>query len=278
VLARGPGFQPDAPIFAELKADPILKDRIFIAEPWDVGPGGYQLGRFPPNWLEWNDKYRDDVRRFWRGHSDAGSLATRMAGSADIFGRPSRSVNFLAAHDGFTLADVTAYAERHNDANGESNRDGQIENYSSNHGAEGVTDNLEILRERNNTLRVLLATLFASSGTIMLTAGDEMHRTQHGNNNAYCQDNPLGWVNWQQADKELFNFVTQLSRFRNKHLRWFEDFTETGTWTTLAGQAMQIHDWHDLQLKGFAYTAIHDGEVFEMRIQTDLKSVTVEIR
>jgi len=175
ILARSPGFDPQAPIFAEIATDPLLRDRVMIAEPWDVGPGGYQLGQFPDGWLEWNDRYRDDVRRFWRGDRGAlGSLATRMTGSSDIFsGSRSRSVNFVASHDGMTLADTVCYAVKHNEANGENNRDGQDENFSWNTGTEGASHDPEILGRRQSDMRALLATLFASRGTIQLTAGDE---------------------------------------------------------------------------------------------------------
>jgi glycogen operon protein len=154
VLARGPGFDPNAPIFAEIAADPLLSTRVMIAEPWDIGPGGYQLGAFPAHWLEWNDRYRDQVRRFWRGDGRSGDLATRVAGSADIFtGAASRSVNFVAAHDGFTLADMVAYAGRHNQANGEDNRDGHGDEVSWNHGVEGPSDDPAIRIARIRSVR-----------------------------------------------------------------------------------------------------------------------------
>ncbi|HEX8420054.1 MAG TPA: glycogen debranching enzyme, partial [Sphingomonas sp.] len=188
ILARGPGFERDAPIFAEIAADPSLSTRVMIAEPWDIGPGGYQLGNFPEGWLEWNDRYRDDVRRFWRGDGSAGALATRLAGSSEVFGSgATRTVNFVAAHDGFTLADTVAYEERRNHANGEDNRDGHGDNQSWNGGVEGPTDDPAILARRDRDRRALLGTLFASTGTIMLTAGDEFGRSQGGNNNAYAQ-------------------------------------------------------------------------------------------
>ncbi|HSG55324.1 MAG TPA: glycogen debranching enzyme GlgX, partial [Paracoccaceae bacterium] len=181
VMARGsaglgPDFDPQAPIFAAIAADPWLADRVMIAEPWDMGPGGYALGRFPPGWLEWNDRYRDDVRRFWRGDAPIGDLATRLAGSSDLFGSHCRSVNFLAAHDGFTLADTVAYEHRHNLANGEENRDGHGHNFSWNNGVEGPSDDRHVNAARANDLRAMLGTLFASVGTIMLTAGDEFGR------------------------------------------------------------------------------------------------------
>ena len=208
MLARGPAFDPAAPIFAEIAADPLLADRVLIAEPWDVGPGGYQLGNFPENWLEWNDRFRDDVRRFWRGEGEASVLATRIAGSSDIFGPNCRSVNFLAAHDGFTLADTVAYAERHNFANGENNRDGHSENYSWNNGVEGPSEDPAVRARRAIDLRALLGTLFASTGTILLTAGDECGRSQQGNNNAYCQ--PMA-IDWKARDLALEAYVAELS-------------------------------------------------------------------
>ena len=155
IMARGPGFRSDAPIFAEIADDPLLADRMMIAEPWDIGPGGYQLGNFPPNWLEWNDRYRDDVRRFWRGDGTIGALVTRIAGSSDIFGDDCRSVNFLAAHDGFTLADTVAFAERHNHANGEDNRDGHDDNHSWNNGVEGPSTDPDVIAARAADLRAL---------------------------------------------------------------------------------------------------------------------------
>ncbi|WP_241255164.1 glycogen debranching protein GlgX [Altererythrobacter sp. BO-6] len=250
VLARGPGFDPDAPIFAKIAADPWLADRVLIAEPWDIGPGGYQLGNFPPNWLEWNDRYRDDVRRFWRGDATVGALATRLAGSSDIFGKDCRSVNFLAAHDGFTLADTVAYEHRHNHANGEHNRDGHGENYSWNCGEEGPSDDPAVLARRAADLRALLGTLFASTGTIMLTAGDEFGRSQHGNNNAYCQDMP---VDWAARDAALEDHVAELSARRAASLEAFRSFPEGGQWRTLAGREMTVADWESLTTDGVEF-------------------------
>ncbi|MEE4450804.1 glycogen debranching protein GlgX [Novosphingobium resinovorum] len=248
VMARGPGFDPAAPIFDEIAADPLLADRIFIAEPWDIGPGGYQLGKFPANWLEWNDRFRDDVRRFWRGDGGIGILATRLAGSTDIFGpqgpeAPCRSVNFLAAHDGFTLADTVAYQDRHNQANGEDNRDGHGENFSWNNGVEGPSDDPAVVARRSADLKALLGTLFASTGTIMLTAGDEFGRTQQGNNNAYCQDNPIGWIDWVGRDEALAAYVAELSSMRASRLGEYVRFPEGGNWLTREGHAMSIEDW-----------------------------------
>ena len=254
VLARGPGFDRDAPIFAEIAADPLLADRIMIAEPWDIGPGGYQLGHFPANWLEWNDRWRDDVRRFWLGDGvGLGQLATRMAGSADIFGeRACRSVNFLAAHDGFTLADTVAYDQRHNAANGEHNRDGHGQNHSWNHGVEGPSEDPAIVSARDQSLRAMLGTLFASTGTIMLSAGDEFGRSQGGNNNAYCQDGPLGWVDWSTRDLALEGYVAQLASARAGAMA---QFARDGQWQRLDGAPMGVGDWEDAGLGGLRYVS-----------------------
>jgi glycogen operon protein len=201
-------FDPRAETLRAIETDPVLADRVLIAEPWDIGPGGYQVGHFSPRWLEWNDRYRDDVRRFWRGdRATLGQLATRLAGSSDIFERngvaATRSVNFIAAHDGMTLADLTAYERKHNDANGEDNRDGHDENLSWNHGVEGGSDDDKIVARRRSDTLAMLTTLFVSRGTIMLTAGDEFGRTQSGNNNAYAQDNETTWLDWTGRDREL---------------------------------------------------------------------------
>jgi len=244
VLARGPAFEPKAPIFAEIAADPLLASRVMIAEPWDVGPGGYQLGRFPATWLEWNDRYRDDVRRFWRGDGDPGALATRLAGSDDVFGGGrTRTVNFVAAHDGFTLADTVAYADRHNHANGEDNRDGHGDNHSWNNGIEGPTDDSTVLARRAADARALLATLFASRGTIMLAAGDEFGRSQRGNNNGYAQDNAIGWVHWVNRDRALEAFVVRLARFRAENGLDRVDAFHAPDWRRLDGDPMRDEDW-----------------------------------
>jgi glycogen operon protein len=254
VLARDPAFDPRAPIFDEIAQDPLLQDRVMVAEPWDVGPGGYQLGQFPPNWLEWNDRYRDDVRRFWRGDPHtAGVLATRMMGSSDIFrGDISRSVNFVAAHDGFTLADLVSYATKHNDDNGEANRDGQGENYSWNNGVEGATDDPAITGRRKADVKALLATLFASRGTLMLCAGDEFGRTQLGNNNAYAQDNKITRLDWQDRDTDLEDFVCRLAAARAEYLSQdAADFVAEAEWRDLDGEAMTPDKWNAGSLAGF---------------------------
>ena len=216
------GYSQDAPLFAAILQDPDLSRAILIAEPWDIGPGGYRLGEFPAPFAEWNGRYRDDVRRFWRGDAGlAGALATRLAGSADLYAPrhrgPQASINFIAAHDGFTLADLVSHTSKHNEANGEGNRDGESENHSWNGGIEGATDDLVVTAARQRDIRALLATLFLSRGVPMLTAGDEFGRTQHGNNNAYCQDNAAFWLDWEGADRDLAAFVAGLSAMRAEH-------------------------------------------------------------
>ncbi len=196
---------------ARLPAIPACRTRCcrsvkLIAEPWDIGPGGYQVGGFPPGWAEWNDKFRDTVRAYWKGDEGKhAEMATRLAASADCFNqrgrKPWASVNFITAHDGFTLHDLVSYNEKHNEANGEDNRDGHSDNQSWNHGVEGPTDDPEIIALRERQKRNLLATLLLAQGTPMLLAGDEFGRTQQGNNNAYCQDNEISWVNWDFGEK-----------------------------------------------------------------------------
>lgn len=220
------GFDPNAGFFDVLRQDPVLGRVKLIAEPWDVGMGGYQLGNFPPGFAEWNDKYRDTVRRYWRGDpGQRAELAARLSGSGDLFDRRSRrpwaSVNFLTSHDGFTLADLVSYEQRHNEANGEENRDGHDNNLSRNWGAEGPTDDEAVLEIRCKVQRAMLLTLLASLGTPMLVAGDEFGRTQGGNNNAYCQDNAISWIDWSLLDSDegraLCDFVSRLIRLRQDH-------------------------------------------------------------
>ena len=256
---RADGFDPGAPLLAAIAGDPVLRGRILIAEPWDVGPGGYQVGRFPAGWLEWNDRYRDDVRRFWRGDPHAaGAFATRLAGSADLFQAgdrgPRDSVNFIAAHDGFTLRDLVSYSTKRNFANGEDNRDGNASEICWNGGAEGETHDPAIVARRGGDVRALLATLFLSLGAPMLTAGDEFGRTQDGNNNAYAQDNETIWLDWAGADMALTDFVAGLMRFRDatpvlKEDRFLTGRAENGAdhadavWRRADGAPMQDHDW-----------------------------------
>jgi glycogen operon protein len=275
ILARHPAFDPHAPIFDAIAQDPLLKDRILIAEPWDVGPGGYQLGQFPANWLEWNDRYRDDVRRFWRGdRRTAGTLATRIMGSSDIFsGKQTRSVNFIAAHDGFTLADLVSYAQKHNQENGEQNRDGRDENFSWNNGVEGPTDDPAVLDRRKADAKALLATLFASRGTLMLNAGDEFGRTQAGNNNAYAQDNPVTWLDWQSRDKELEAFVFELAALRARLLAdEDDDFVAQAEWRDLTGAALTPEKWDEDTLPGFEVRIpLRDGSHLAIRMDRDAR-------
>jgi glycogen debranching enzyme GlgX len=223
------GFDCNAPLLAAIEQDPLLSQLIMIAEPWDVGPGGYRLGQFPARWMEWNDHYRDDVRRFWRGDAmAAGALATRITGSSDVFAphrRPSSSINFVAAHDGFTLRDSVTYAVKDNHANGEGNRDGNSHEPSWPGG----------------DARVLLATLFLSRGTPMLTAGDEFGRTQRGNNNAYAQDNEITWLDWKNADHDLTAFVAELAKLRSG-LSWVTADTFL-TGATPPGEAFPDAQW-----------------------------------
>lgn len=244
------GFDPDAPLLQAMHADPVLADRVMIAEPWDIGPGGYQLGRFPAEWLEWNDRYRDDMRRFWRGDAGmAGAFATRIAGSSDVFpGDRSRTVNFLAAHDGFTLADLTAHAQRHNDANGEQNRDGHGENFSWNSGVEGASDDPAVCAARQRDAMALLATLFCSRGTIMLSAGDEFGRSQQGNNNAYAQDNAISWIDWANRDTvlEAHAFALAALRASEPDLHGIAALTDADVeWLDEAGDPLTVAQWEE---------------------------------
>ena len=258
------GFDPAAPLFQAIAQDPVLRERKMIVEPWDVGPDGYRLGAFPASWGEWNDRCRDAIRRFWQGApGTAGELATRLSGSSDIFaGRsrpPSRSVNFVTAHDGFTLMDVVSYHAKHNDANGEGNRDGRVVNDSWNHGVEGATPDPTINAARGRDMRSLLATLLVARGTPMLSMGDELGRTQRGNNNAYAQDNASTWVDWAHADDALIDFVGALCAFRRAHPalngdRWLTGEAVDGTgipdvvWRRHDGQPMTKTDWEQPDL------------------------------
>ena len=258
VMGRRPeGFDPAAPLLAAIDQDPELRALKRIAEPWDVGPGGYQLGRFPAAWGEWNDRFRDTVRGFWRGDSvPVGELARRLAGSQDLLAakRPSRSVNFIVAHDGFTLADLVAYTAKRNLANGEQNRDGADDNRSWNNGVEGPTDDAAVLAARRGDQRALLASLLAARGTPMLAMGAEIGHSQGGNNNAYAQDNPLSWLDWASADRELQAFAARLAAIRRDHPALSADRFLTGeprqgavyadiAWRSADGSALAPADW-----------------------------------
>ncbi|MEA2325396.1 MAG: isoamylase, partial [Thermoanaerobaculia bacterium] len=230
-----------------------------IAEPWDVGEGGYQVGNFPPLWSEWNGKYRDSVRDYWRGTDQIlGEFANRLTGSSDLYAwtgrRPYASINFVTAHDGFTLRDLVSYNEKHNEANGENNTDGANDNGSWNGGAEGSTDDEGINALRARQQRNFVTTLVLSVGVPMICGGDEIGRTQHGNNNAYCQDNDISWFDWEHVDEELFAFVTRIIEFRRAHAvfqrrRWFygrplrgADVSDIG-WFKPDGEQMTDDDW-----------------------------------
>jgi isoamylase len=267
VLARdGNGFNEQSAFFKVLRAEPALAYAKLIAEPWDVGPGGYQLGRFPAGWCEWNDRYRDTIRAFWR--RDAGRLgefAERFAGSSDLFrhnGRkPAAGLNFITAHDGFTLGDLVSYNERHNEANGEDGRDGHHGNLSWNCGVEGPTEEPDILALRERQMRNFLATLFLSQGVPMLQAGDEFGRTQRGNNNAYCQDNDISWIDWSLAAShaDLTDFVRLVAHLRRCHVEFRRETFLKGTasrvevkdvtWLHARGAEMTQDDWRDGNLR-----------------------------
>ncbi|AKQ45652.1 glycogen debranching protein [Rufibacter radiotolerans] len=241
--------------------DPVISQVKLIAEPWDVGDGGYQVGNFPPGWSEWNGKYRDCMRDFWRGEeSMLAEFANRFTGSSDLYmddyRRPTASINFITAHDGFTLHDLVSYNEKHNLANGEDNNDGDDHNRSWNCGVEGPTEDQWIIDLRNRQKRNFLVTLFLSQGVPMLVAGDEMSRTQQGNNNAYCQDNEISWVDWAGADKELMEFSRKLIHLRKNHpvfrrRRWFQGQPIKGlglediAWFTPNGQEMSGENWDE---------------------------------
>jgi len=222
-----------------------------IAEPWDLGEGGYQLGNCPPGWAEWNDKYRNAMRSYWRGDEGLiGELASRISGSQDIFqpsGRaPGASINFIAAHDGFTLHDLVSYERKHNEANHEGNRDGAENNRSWNCGEEGPSERPEVVELRIKQKKNLLATLLLSQGVPMLLAGDELGRTQRGNNNAYCQDNPVSWLDWDEADRNLLEFVKTLIGIRKQHpllRRRAYPKPEDTVWLSPEGREMSEQDW-----------------------------------
>ena len=264
------GFETNAAFFVALRQDPILSSVHLIAEPWDAGPNGYQAGRFPGRFLEWNDKFRDTVRGYWLGSGvGRGEFARRFTASSDLFNhaqrRPSASVNFVSVHDGFTLADWLSYSRKHNEANNEQNRDGRDGERCANFGVEGPTDDIAINAQRMRVRRAVVATLLLAQGTPMLNAGDEIGNSQQGNNNAYCQDNAVGWINWPDAasvENDFKKFVADLIALRKAepsltHDRWFVPHPGTPgerslVWFTPAGSEMQIHDWHDSGQHAFA--------------------------
>ncbi|UXO68186.1 glycogen debranching protein GlgX [Pantoea dispersa] len=262
VLGRTPDYRQDAPLFVAMQACPVLSQVKLIAEPWDIGPGGYQVGNFPPGFAEWNDHFRDTARRYWlHGELSNGDFARRFAGSSDVFQRAARlphaSINLITAHDGFTLRDVVSYNQKHNQANGEDNRDGSSSNFSHNHGFEGLQGNFDVVERRRRSVHALLTTLLLAQGTPMLQAGDERGHSQHGNNNAYCQDNPLTWLNWQQDDFGLVDFTAALIRLR-QHIpaltqdSWWQEGDGNVQWLNASGKPLERDEWeqgmHRLQI------------------------------
>ena len=257
ILGREPeGFDQRGGFFDAVSQDPVLSMTKLVGEPWDIGPGGYQVGGFPPGWAEWNDKYRDTVRDYWKdGDGTAPDFAARLLGSGDIYDqrgrRPWASVNFISAHDGFTLNDLVSYNEKHNEANGEDNKDGHSDNRSANYGVEGPTDNAAINAVRDRQKRNLLATLLLSHGTPMLLAGDEFGRSQMGNNNGYCQDSEISWVHWENlpgSAEELRDFVRQLTGLRAaqpllRRESWRDGMTVT--WFNPGGGEQTEEQWQD---------------------------------
>ncbi|MFV0385222.1 glycogen debranching protein GlgX [Paracoccus sp. (in: a-proteobacteria)] len=266
VLGRTRGaFDRDGPFFRAVRQDPVLNRVKLIAEPWDIGPGGYQLGGYPAPFAEWNDRFRDQIRSFWRGDAGMlGRLAKRVAGSAARFDHDGRaatsSVNFVAAHDGFTLMDTVSYNDKHNEANGEGNRDGHNHNLSDNCGVEGPSDDPAILARRARRRRNMMATVMLSQGTPMILAGDELGNSQSGNNNAYCQDNPVGWVDWDNADAGFLNFcrrviafrkanpILRQKRFLHSQPRQIDGLPDL-FWRRADGQPMSNEDWSHPDLR-----------------------------
>ena len=271
VMARGDAanqyrFAQNSGFLMAIAQDPLLRTKLMVAEPWDIGPGGYQLGQFPPGWLEWNDRFRDTQRAFWLCDQEhLGSVAHRLAGSTEAFDPQRRaahsSVNFVTAHDGFTLADLVRYAQRHNEANGEHNRDGHGHNLSNNFGTEGPSADPAVCDVRLRHQRALLAATVLSLGTPMLLAGDDIGHSQQGNNNAYCQDNATTWLNWEQADRSLHAFVAGLLQARREravlqsHSWWQTDGAAPGVtarWTTPQGAPLNHHEWNDARYRTLA--------------------------
>jgi isoamylase len=284
ILAREPhGFDESSGFLDACRQDPILSRVKLIAEPWDCGPGGYQVGGFPPGWAEWNDTFRDTTRSFWKGEEGTlAEMATRLTASADKFNKrgrkPHASVNFITAHDGFTLNDLVSYNEKHNEANQENNQDGSSNNQSWNCGVEGPTDDSAIKELRERQKRNFLATLLLSQGLPMILAGDEFGRTQNGNNNAYCHDDEIGWVNWDvtQEGESLTRFVQKLSRLRRTYPILRRERFLTGeyneelgirdaTWLTSTGDEMTPEHWSDA--KAMSFGVILDGRAQETGIK-----------
>ncbi|MDH3250489.1 MAG: glycogen debranching protein GlgX [Acidimicrobiia bacterium] len=271
-------FDPWGAFFGAISQDPVLSGAKLIAEPWDVGPHGYRVGEYPYGWSEWNDSFRDVTRDFWRSAKGVlPAFAGRLTGSADIFGPSGRnqtaSVNLITAHDGFTLADVVSYNHKHNEPNGEGNRDGHSDNRSWNSGVEGPTDDPDVLKIRRRRQRSMLATLMLAQGVPMMLGGDEIGRTQRGNNNAYNQDNFISWYDWENADRELLAFTSRLIELRRSHptfrrTRWLPEHGEAGQveWFTPSGEKKSIDDWHKAYARSVTVSfdgasVVHDGEV-----------------
>ncbi|HCN2482971.1 TPA: glycogen debranching protein GlgX [Escherichia coli] len=255
VMGRTPEFRQDAPLFTAIQNCPVLSQVKLIAEPWDIAPGGYQVGNFPPLFAEWNDHFRDAARRFWL-HYDLplGAFAGRFAASSDVFKRngrlPSAAINLVTAHDGFTLRDCVCFNHKHNEANGEENRDGTNNNYSNNHGKEGLGGTLDLVERRRDSIHALLTTLLLSQGTPMLLAGDEHGHSQHGNNNAYCQDNQLTWLDWSQASSGLTAFTAALIHLRKRipalvENRWWEEGDGNVRWLNRYAQPLSTDEWQN---------------------------------
>ncbi len=266
--------RPDAGLTADIAMDAVLSRLKLIAEPWDASADGYRLGAFPPPWREWNDRYRDSARRFWRGdQGQVAEFASRFAGSSDIMAPrgPLASINFITAHDGFTLSDLASYAQKHNWANGERNADGISENHSRNWGAEGPTNDPAILALRNRHRRNLIATLLLSQGVPMILAGDELGHSQNGNNNAYCQDNGTSWIDWVPTDEAFLRFVQRVIDIRRRHPALRRDTFFTGlpdasgrkdiVWLHPSGREMSERDWHNPNLSAFG-CALGEGARF----------------
>ncbi|OCG27324.1 glycogen debranching enzyme GlgX [Gilliamella sp. wkB108] len=267
LLGRTPEFNSTSPLFIAIQQDPILQKIKLIAEPWDIGQGGYQLGNFPYPFAEWNDKYRDTMRRFWLYQDiSLGEFAQRFAASSMLFekqGRtPASSINYITCHDGFTMNDLVSFDQKHNLANCENNNDGNNQNWSNNFGVEGATDSPDILQKRLIIQKSLLATLLLSQGTPMLLAGDEWGNSQQGNNNGYCQDNELTWLNWtfiKDNNKDLFNYVKSVIQIRKQivalnHHHWWQDNTQNQTsydvrWLNQQGNLMSVSDWQQIAPK-----------------------------
>lgn len=257
VLGRTPNFAEKSAFFTAIQSNSTLSHIKLIAEPWDIGFNGYQLGHFPKPFAEWNDQFRDTMRSFFlNGQVALGKFVQRFAGSDDIFSKnrlPANSINFITAHDGFTLQDLVSYNHKHNWANGEQNRDGHEHNISHNFGTEGISHNKVILQKRDNARRALLTLLLLSGGTPMLLAGDEFGNSQQGNNNAYCQNNPIGWLDWTNADKQLIAYTTKLIRLRkqipllSRHNLWWEK--DLVAWLNYNGMPIQQAEWHDTTTK-----------------------------